>query len=105
MYDENLIKGSDNLSRIFREIKLERERQDEKWGVQNHLPIEWVAILTEEVGEVSKEALEYHFKYTVNGSDDEAAKAEKLAKYKAELIQVAAVAVSMLECIERNNGK
>lgn len=91
VYYSGLNCGRDN---ILLEIIKERHRQDEKWGEQNHLPIEWVAILTEEVGEVSKEALEVHF-------DDHYQNRDRLYRYKEELIQVAAVAVSMIESIER----
>lgn len=82
------------LNNILSEIATERVRQDAKWGEQNHSPIEWIAILGEEFGEASKEALEHHFKYAGN---------EGLANYRKELIQVAAVAVSMIECLDRNN--
>ncbi|WP_320053956.1 MazG-like family protein [uncultured Acetobacteroides sp.] len=83
------------MDSIFEEIKNERLAQDAKWGEQNHKPIEWVAILTEEVGEVSKEALENHFKEYYRDVD-------RLANYRKELIQVAAVAVAMIESLERN---
>ncbi|MBS2100688.1 MazG-like family protein [Carboxylicivirga linearis] len=80
---------------IFNEIVEERKRQDEKWGEQNHKPVEWCAILGEEVGEVNKAALEAHFKMYYKDN-------EKLANYREELIQVAAVAVAMIESLERN---
>jgi NTP pyrophosphatase (non-canonical NTP hydrolase) len=64
---------------ILAEIREERRRQDAKWGEQNHSPIEWCAILTEEVGEVSKEALELHFAQLQNTGQSEAWFAEKLA--------------------------
>lgn len=80
------------IDKIFKEIKKERKRQDEKWGEQNHIAIKWCAILGEEVGEVNKAVLESKY-------DD-----ESLEKYKKELIQVAAVAVAALECVERLNG-
>lgn len=80
------------MKNIFNEIKQERQRQDAKWGEQNHTPFEWCAILGEEVGEVNKAALEAHFRDT-----------NQLANYREELIQVAAVAVAMIESLERNN--
>lgn len=83
------------MDSIFEEIKKERLAQDAKWGEQNHKPIEWVAILTEEVGEVSKEALESHFKQYYRDVN-------QLANYRKELIQVAAVAISMIQCLDRN---
>ncbi|EKS10177.1 MazG-like family protein [Leptospira santarosai] len=79
--------------KIIQEILGERERQDQKWGEQNYNPIEWCVILGEEVGEVNKAALETHFKY--EGKNDH-------SEYRKELIQVAAVALAMVECIDRN---
>lgn len=81
------------MENIFQEIKQERERQDEKWGQQNHLPIEWCAILGEEVGEVNKAALESHWRYKAN---------DFYQSYRKELIQTAAVCVAMIESLERN---
>ena len=83
------------MMEVFKEIEEERKRQDAIWGQQNHAPIEWCAILGEEVGEVNKAALETHFKY--KGADTD------YSEYREELIQVAAVAVAMVECIDRNN--
>jgi len=82
---------------ILHEIIFEREKQDAKFGQQNHSPIEWCAILGEEVGEVNKAALEAHF-----GHID---KVKSLNEYRKELIQVAAGAVAMLESLERNELK
>lgn len=87
------------------EIREERRRQDAKWGEQNHSPIEWCAILTEEVGEVSKEALELHFAQLQNSGQSEAWFEEKLALYRKEVIQVAAVALAMAESLERNKWR
>lgn len=64
----------------------ERRRQDKKWGEQNHSDFKWCAILTEEVGEAAKAALD--------GDDD--------LHLKMELIQVAASALAWIECMERN---
>jgi NTP pyrophosphatase (non-canonical NTP hydrolase) len=81
----------------------ERKRQDAKWGQQNHSPIEWIAILTEEVGEAAKEAVEMHFAkdFPTHYPDD----VERAERYHAELIQVAAVAVAMIESLDRNKPK
>ena len=69
---------------VRRNINTEQARQVSKWGNQNHTPLRWLPILTEEVGEVAK---------AVNENDGEA--------YRAELVQVAAVATSMIECYDR----
>lgn len=73
------------LNKYLDEIKLERKKQDEKWGEQNHEPLYWIAILVEEVGEAAKEALE-----------------NKLSKYREELVQCAAVCVAAIESFDRN---
>ena len=72
---------------IIIDIQNERKRQDKLWGEQNHKPTAWIPILMEEVGEVCHEINEG---YKRNGS------------YREELIQVASVALQMLECFDRN---
>jgi len=89
--------GFEKLGKVYAEVKAERIRQDELWGVQDHHPVEWLSILGEEFGEVSKAVCEAHFKgYESTGNWD---------NYRTELIQVAAVAVSMVECLDRNRDK
>ncbi|MFZ4394171.1 MAG: hypothetical protein ACOYOU_00935 [Kiritimatiellia bacterium] len=74
----------------------ERERQDAKWGEQNHAPEVWLAILMEEVGELSEAVLLTRFN---NGPD---AKAKGgVDNVRKEAVQVAAVAVAMIEFIDR----
>lgn len=76
------------------EILAERNRQDLKWGEQNH-PIEkWTPILGEEFGELCEAINETIFE---NGSDKGG-----YENIRKEAIHVAAVAVGFLECIERN---
>lgn len=69
---------------ILNEIRKERRRQDEKWGIQRHPQSVWMAILMEEVGEACKAFLESNL-----DSD-----------YRRELIQVAAVAVAAIESFD-----
>lgn len=85
------------MKTILNEVAAERLRQNEKWGEQNHHPVEWLAILTEETGEVAKEVVELTF------SNDETEVKTRLQNYRMELIQVAAVAVQMIECLDRNH--
>lgn len=82
------------------EVQDERRKQDKKWGPQNHAPLEWIAILVEEVGEATKEAMEYHFEGKYYPADE-----FRLKRYRAELMQVAAVAVAAIESLDRNEGK
>ena len=76
-------------ARVLADVVTERQRQDAKWGEQDHTPIEWVAIETEELGEVAQEALRGHFG------------GRPLEKYREEMIQVAAVAVAAVENFDR----
>lgn len=78
------------MENIFDEIRAERNRQDEKWGVQNHDPFIWCSILGEEVGEVNEALLSAHF-----GTS-------KMDAYREELVQVASVAVAMIQSLDRN---
>lgn len=72
------------------DLARERRRQDEKWGEQNHRDEIWLAILSEEIGEVSQALLHNKFGGTHAGT------------LREELIQVTAVAIQWLDCIERN---
>jgi len=81
------------MSTALEDIQKERDSQDARWGQQNHDPLTWLAILGEEVGEVNKAALEATFGSIYNGSWDD---------YRTELVQVAAVAIAMIESFDRN---
>lgn len=76
----------------YKQIRDERKRQDEKWGVQSHHPFKWCTILGEEFGETCQAAFDadYH-----DSSKD-------MANYRKELIEVAAVAVAAIENFDRN---
>lgn len=75
---------------VLAEVGQERAMQDAKWGQQNYDLNKHLTILTEEVGEVAKAICENTFR---DGS---------IADIREELIQVAAVAVAMVERIDRN---
>ena len=85
---------------VVRDVYEERVRQDKKWGEQNHDNAHYFAILAEEFGEVAKEVVELH---AYNGPTGAVAYIERMQNLRTELIQTAAVAVAMVECLERNN--
>lgn len=90
------------MEKIINEIKEERERQDSKWGKQNHCPKTWLMILGEEVGEANKAVLESAT--YANGklvSIDATKLIEGKGCYREELVQIAAVALAMVECLDR----
>lgn len=75
---------------VLEDVEIERLKQHQKWGEQNHDIYRWLAILTEEVGEAAQAALHAEF---------ESGAAEKV---REEMIQVAAVAVQIVECLDRH---
>ena len=74
----------------------ERNRQDAKWGEQNHEPEIWVGILGEEYGEYCEAVNETVF----NNGPEERRKGGTGNMIK-ELTHVAAVAVGAIECLMR----
>lgn len=77
--------------KIIGEVLRERQRQDTKWGEQNHTAPVWGMIIGEEYGEMCKAINEFGFNPTRKTEDD---------IYK-EAIQTMASCMAMLECIER----
>jgi NTP pyrophosphatase (non-canonical NTP hydrolase) len=73
---------------ILDEVLGELRRQDEKWVPQrDHHPLYWLAILTEEFGEVGKALTEGN-----------------RVVYRAELVHVAAVAAQMALAFDRTEA-
>jgi NTP pyrophosphatase (non-canonical NTP hydrolase) len=68
----------------------ERDRQEARWGIQRHDMTVWLAVLSEEVGEAAQAILEYR----------ELMSDQRLAAIRAEAVQVAAVAVAMVEHLD-----
>jgi len=86
----------DIQNEIIKAIIKERERQDSKWGEQNHELSRWTGILGEEYGELCEAINETVFD---NGTDKGG-----YENMRKEAIHVAAVAVGFLEYLERNKS-
>ena len=78
-------------------IDSERNRQDVKWGEQNHEQQLWVGILGEEFGEYCQAVIETVFD---NGTTEKAKGGYD--RMMEELTHVAAVAVNAMESLMRN---
>ena len=76
-------------TRTIRLVDGERKRQEDKWGEQNHDDLFWLAILSEEVGEVAQALLQQK-----EGN-------KTWCEIHEELVQVAAVALAWLEAFDR----
>lgn len=83
-------------------ITMERIKQDVQWGIQDHDNFKWLAILAEEFGEVGKNVCEQLQSDIGAGKFTPMALRENL---EIELIQVAAVCISWIECLRRNDEK
>ena len=92
--DEKIPAWHPLMSNVMKEVKRERERQEVKWGQQDHHPFHALAILMEEVGEASQAAVQAVGEPGKKG----------WTEYRKELIQVAAVAVQMVEAFDRNGA-
>lgn len=85
-----------SASNYFKEVTQdlvykELQRQELKWGKQDHSEPDWYVILGEEVGEVARAIFECHGK-------------QLNENYREELIQVAAVCMAALENYDRNQN-
>jgi len=87
-------------TRALNMVDEERERQEAKWGEQNHKPQYWVGILGEEYGEYCQAVNETVFD---NGPDERKKGGHK--NMITELTHVAAVAVNAIECLLREHDK
>lgn len=104
---------------ILKEIQAERERQDKKWGEQNHPFV----FLTEDFGvneysagaDIARLVCDEQFLKKEGTWEDilneevwealEQAAKGNTKEFREELIQVAAVVVAMIECLDRNGNK
>jgi len=73
-------------------VSAERRRQHEKWGEQNHDMMTWLAILHEETGELAEACL--HEKFGGPAAEN----------VMLEAVQVAAVALQIVEFLQRGMG-
>ena len=80
-------------------VARERTRQDKKWGEQNHSPVEWLAILMEEVGELAEAVLHHNFNTATQYHQGDLSHGTGAIEDEAN--QVAAVAVAMVESLRR----
>jgi len=93
---------------IFDDINNERERQNQKWGPQDHDHYKWLTIIGEEYGEASTEALEIDFLERRANEDNlpsiNLLIKDRKMKLRTELIQVAACVVAFIEQLDREES-
>jgi NTP pyrophosphatase (non-canonical NTP hydrolase) len=81
------------LGSVLAEVSAERAAQDARWGVEDLHDWERISHLTEEVGELAKAANEANFRTSPTRGDR--------TQMREEAIQVAAVAVAIVQSIDR----
>lgn len=84
----------DRASEAFHSVIEERQRQDDKWGEQNHDDTVWLTVLAEEVGEAAQEVLTIRNPKDGNGHGN----------LREEAVHVAAVALAWVEAIDRRGA-
>ena len=85
----------DNHESIIDEVRGELRRSIEKFGVQNHDPMTWLAILGEEYGEACQAAVQAAHEPGKHTWSD----------HRKELIQTACVAIKSVEAYDRAQNK
>lgn len=94
---KNAGEWKEKFNSVVIEVTRERALQQRKWAQQNHSLCEWIAILTEELGEAAKEAVDYTTTSVPMG-----VRANQIWDYRTELLQLAAVAIQAVESVDRN---
>jgi NTP pyrophosphatase (non-canonical NTP hydrolase) len=89
--EEQIERIRNRVSQSLASVLDERERQEQKWGEQNHDPFTYLTILVEEVGEFAQAAL--HLKY--------GGRYGELNHLREEAIHMAAVSLAIVECLNR----
>lgn len=86
----------DHLLTVINDVLAERQRQDEKWGEQNHELSKWTGIIGEEYGELCEAINETVFD---NGPEERAKGGYE--NMRREAIHVAATAIEFIEMLDR----
>lgn len=108
------------MDHIFKEIKEERERQDNKWGVQNHPILDPVLIdrysqrMCEEyeipTENRARQLVDFHsmkgdltyFHILIEEISEIASSGRDYNNLRTEMIQAASVLIAMIESLDRN---
>lgn len=81
------------MNNALQSVLAERQRQEEKWGEQNHNPYIYLTILVEEVGELGQAILQTQFGGECGGWEN----------VRKEAVHCAAVALAIIECLDRDS--
>jgi hypothetical protein len=99
------------LQSVLDEVSAERTRQDDKWGEQNHLDGTALTDVERVDAETARRACQQAardraltWRLVLEEEVREAYAEADPAKLRAELIQVAAVALAWVEAIDRRNA-
>jgi len=86
---------------VLNDVMKERVRQDAKWGVQDHEPARYLMILGEEFGEACQAGCDVTWPPKNDPYAPGLYERLRMDAFRKELIHTAAVAVAMIEAIDR----
>lgn len=96
-----ILSGAQISMRVVREVLDERDRQEDRWGEQNHPSFDQVLL--------DRVRASGHIAYTTSHAEAVAASDQAVHSgeehLREELVQVAAVAVAWIEAIDRRHPK
>jgi hypothetical protein len=102
-----LLDSDDPTARVVIACLRERASQNVKWGIQDHDPFVWLAVIGEEFGESCEALLHFRVAWVlqqVTGKDDDAGRLAQLeAHAREELVQTAASAMAAVEALDRGD--
>lgn len=101
--------GTWRTALTLREVAMERARQDAKWGEQNHPMgtsdrLGYAAETAKMLCKREAACGTVTWRHIIEEEFWEAMAEEDPARLRAELVQVAAVAVAMIECLDRKSA-
>jgi hypothetical protein len=90
--DESFVENLQRAASVRADIDDERNRQDAMFGEQNHHPAYWLALLGKQMGQLGAKVVDREWAADRDLAD---------VNMREEAVQLAAVAVAMIECIDR----
>lgn len=84
---------SDEAQSALQSVREELDAQVREWGITNHPPEIWLALLAKQMGHMADDILDHRIHRALIGT------------YRQELVELTAVAMAALECFDRGDWR